>query len=280
MSYRFTPPEGRDSQTLHQVPARRAASRGEAPWIVGETRRREQLAMKTIRTTTIAAALIAMVMMTCVSAAVAAGNAQGLKASVEQGMERLVGAVIEAVGRIEASSEGEREEAVRAVVEDIVMPNVDTATIARRIVGKRHWANATRAQRATLTTMIGQWIGTTYARTIAGYSGEAVVLDHEATQMGSTKARIRFGITIGGKVTNMGFELGIDQAGERWMIRDLDVEGISTVRMQRANFRPVLAKRGIDGAIDAWEAMAAGGGAREGYAGEYHWAPVVINVVK
>ena len=79
----------------------------------------EQRAMKTIRTTTIAAALIAMVMMTCVSAAVAAGNAQGLKASVEQGMERLVGAVIEAVGRIEASSEGESEEAVRAVVEDI-----------------------------------------------------------------------------------------------------------------------------------------------------------------
>ena len=64
------------------------------------------------------------------------------------------------------------------------------------------------------------------------------------------------------------------------MIRDLDVEGISTVRMQRANFRPVLAKRGIDGADRRMEAMAAGGGAREGYAGEYHWAPVVINVVK
>ena len=38
MSYRFIPPEGRDSQTLHQVLARRAASRGEAPWIVGEER--------------------------------------------------------------------------------------------------------------------------------------------------------------------------------------------------------------------------------------------------
>ena len=38
MSYRFTPPEGRHSQTLHQVLVRRAASRGEAPWIVGETR--------------------------------------------------------------------------------------------------------------------------------------------------------------------------------------------------------------------------------------------------
>ncbi len=127
--------------------------------------------MTTIRTTTVAAALIAMVMIACVPAAIAASNADGLKASVEQGMERLVGAVIEAVSSIEASSEGEREEAVRGVVEGIVMPNVDTATIARRIVGKRHWANATRAQRATLTTMFGQWIRTTYARSIAGYSG-------------------------------------------------------------------------------------------------------------
>ena len=120
--------------------------------------------MKTIRTTTVAAALTAMVMMACVTAAIAASNAEGLKASVEQGMERLVGAVIEAVSSIDASSEGEREEAVRGVVEDIVMPNVDTATITRRIVGKRHWANATPAQRATLITMIGQWISTTYAQ--------------------------------------------------------------------------------------------------------------------
>ena len=236
--------------------------------------------MKTIRTTTVAAALIAMVMMACVTAAIAASNAEGLKASVEQGMERLVGAVIEAVSSIEASSEGEREEAVRGVVEDIVMPNVDTARITRRIVGKRHWANATPAQRATLITMIGQWISTTYARTIAGYSGEAVVLDHEATQMRSAKARIRFGITIGGKVTNMGFELGMDQARKRWMIRDLDIEGISTVRMQRANLRSVLAKSGIDGAISAWEAQAAGGGAHEGHAGGSQWAPVVLQIVR
>ena len=236
--------------------------------------------MKTIRTTTVAAALIAMVMMACVTAAIAASNAEGLKASVEQGMERLVGAVIEAVSSIEASSEGEREEAVRGVVEDIVMPNVDTTTITRRIVGKRHWANATPAQRATLITMTGQWVSTTYARTIAGYSGEAVVLDHEATQMRSTKARIRFGITIGGKVTNMGFELGIDQARQRWMIRDLDIEGISTVRMQRANLRPVLAKSGIDGAISAWETQAAGGGAHEGHAGGSPWAPVVLKIVR
>ena len=38
MSDRFTPPEGRDAQTLHQVLARRAASRGDAPWIAGEER--------------------------------------------------------------------------------------------------------------------------------------------------------------------------------------------------------------------------------------------------
>lgn len=38
MSYRFVPPEGRDSQMLHQVLARRVANRGEAPWIVGAER--------------------------------------------------------------------------------------------------------------------------------------------------------------------------------------------------------------------------------------------------
>lgn len=38
MSYRFVPPEGRDSQTLHQVLARRVAGDGEAPWIVGAQR--------------------------------------------------------------------------------------------------------------------------------------------------------------------------------------------------------------------------------------------------
>ena len=38
MSYRFTPPEGRDSRTLHQVLARRVACHGQAPWIAGEAR--------------------------------------------------------------------------------------------------------------------------------------------------------------------------------------------------------------------------------------------------
>ena len=38
MGYRFTPPEGRDAQTLHQVLARRAEDRAQAPWIVGEER--------------------------------------------------------------------------------------------------------------------------------------------------------------------------------------------------------------------------------------------------
>ena len=38
MSYRFTPPEGRDSQTLHQVLSRRVERHGNARWIVGEER--------------------------------------------------------------------------------------------------------------------------------------------------------------------------------------------------------------------------------------------------
>ena len=38
MRYRFIPPGGRHSQTSHQVLVRCAASRGDAPWIVGETR--------------------------------------------------------------------------------------------------------------------------------------------------------------------------------------------------------------------------------------------------
>ena len=38
MSYRFTPPEGRDSQTLHQVLARRGERHPDAPWLVGEHR--------------------------------------------------------------------------------------------------------------------------------------------------------------------------------------------------------------------------------------------------
>ena len=236
--------------------------------------------MKGTSTTTVATALMAVVMMTCATAAIAASDAERLKASVEQGMERLIGTVIEAVGSVEASSEGEREESVRGIVEDIVMPNVATATIARRIVGKRHWGDATPAQRETLTAMMRQWIITTYARAMAGYGGEAVELNHESTQMGSRKARIRFGVRVGGKVTNLGFELGIDKARKRWLIRDFAVDGISTVRMQRANLRPVLAKSGVDGAIDAWAAKTAGGGAGEADTGESRWAPVVISIVK
>ena len=38
MSYRFVPPEGRDSQTLSKVLSSRAASLGDAPWIVGDER--------------------------------------------------------------------------------------------------------------------------------------------------------------------------------------------------------------------------------------------------
>ena len=38
MTYRFTPPEKRDSQTLHQVLARRVERHPHAPWIVGEKR--------------------------------------------------------------------------------------------------------------------------------------------------------------------------------------------------------------------------------------------------
>ena len=38
MTYRFTPPDGRDSQTLHQVLARRVERHADAPWIAGEGR--------------------------------------------------------------------------------------------------------------------------------------------------------------------------------------------------------------------------------------------------
>ena len=135
----------------------------------------------------------------------------------------------------------ERRAAVRKIANEIF----DFTEIARRALG-RYWLPLSEAQHTEFVGLFEDLLERSYLSKIELYGGEKIVYSGE--RLDGDLA------TVGTKImTKHGTEVPVDyrlfKRGDRWMIYDISVEGISLVSNYRTQFNKIIQTNGYNSLV-------------------------------
>ena len=135
----------------------------------------------------------------------------------------------------------ERQAAVRAAVTDLL----DFTEISRRALG-RHWRPLSQAEREEFVGLFRALLDRTYLPQIKLYQGERVQFVGESVdgEFAAVQARV---LTRRDQEASVLFRL--HRPGERWLIYDVSVEGISLVANYRAQFDQIIQRASYQGLV-------------------------------
>ena len=130
------------------------------------------------------------------------------------------------------SKVGERRTAVRKIANDIF----DFGEIARRSLG-RHWQGRTDKEREEFISLFGDLLERSYISKIELYGGEKILYTNE--RMDAEVAVVSNQVT-----TKAGTEVPVDygqlRRGDRWLVYDISIEGVSLVSNYRTQFNKII----------------------------------------
>ena len=126
----------------------------------------------------------------------------------------------------------ERRAAVRKIANEIF----DFGEIARRSLG-RHWQGRSDAEHEEFVTLFADLLERSYISKIDQYGGEKIVYTGEKIDSENSVVSTKL-------VTKNGTEVPIDyrlvKRGERWLVYDVSIEGVSLVSNYRTQFNKII----------------------------------------
>jgi phospholipid transport system substrate-binding protein len=126
----------------------------------------------------------------------------------------------------------ERRAAVRKIANEIF----DFGEIARRSLG-RHWQGRTDPEHEEFVSLFADLLEKSYISKIDQYGGEKIVYTAEKVENDISVVSTRL-------VTKNGTEVPIDyrlvKRGERWLVYDVSIEGVSLVSNYRTQFNKII----------------------------------------
>jgi len=173
-------------------------------------------------------------------------TAQGGWAATAQ--EQLKGAIDRVVTTLESPAlkgdgkAAERRRAVRKIANEIF----DFGEIARRSLG-RYWQPLSEAQRSEFVGLFGDLLERSYISKIELYGGEKIIYSGERVDgdLATVSTKI---------ITKNGTEVPVDyrlfRRGDRWMIYDINIEGVSLVSNYRTQFNKIIQTSGYSALVD------------------------------
>ena len=126
----------------------------------------------------------------------------------------------------------DRRAAVRKIADEIF----DFNEIARRALA-RHWQALTDKQRAEFVSLFSDLLERSYMSKIELYGGEKIQYASERVEGETATVATRI-------VTKNGTEVPIDyrllKKGDRWLVYDVNIEGVSLVSNYRTQFNKII----------------------------------------
>ncbi len=186
----------------------------------------------------------------------------------------------EMIDALEAEREAVKDNPERlfTLVEEILVPHVDTETMARMVLGA-HWRRASEEQRARFTEQFKTLMIRFYVSALLDDPSELDRLLEQKdrliqilpTQHGEDERRARVRAEVRppeGPVVPVSFSLYRREAGDPWQVYDVNVEGISIIINYRNSFGSQISREGLDALIQElttrnqqlWEKAANGNG--------------------
>ncbi len=126
----------------------------------------------------------------------------------------------------------ERRRAVRKIADDIF----DFNEISRRALA-RHWQGLSEKQREEFVGLFADLLERSYISKIELYGGEKIVYNNEKVDGDSATVGTRI-ITKNG--TDVPVDYRMHKKGERWLVYDVNIEGVSLVSNYRTQFNKII----------------------------------------
>jgi phospholipid transport system substrate-binding protein len=126
----------------------------------------------------------------------------------------------------------ERRTAVRKVADDIF----DFAETAKRSLG-RHWAARTPEEREEFVKLFGDLLERSYISKIELYGGEKIQYVGDKIEGDTAIVQSKLLTKTGGEVP---IEYRMLKKGERWLVYDVVIEGVSLVANYRTQFNKII----------------------------------------
>src|SRR5207249_3491295 len=147
-----------------------------------------------------------------------------LKASIDQVIKLLDDPALKA--------EETRRPAIRQVADTIF----DFSEAAKRSLG-RHWQNLSESDRKEFTSLFADLLERSYVGKIEQYSGEPITYSGDTIDGDTATVKTKF-------VTKKGTEVPVDyrmlRRGDRWLVYDVSVEGLSLISNYRGQFNKII----------------------------------------
>jgi phospholipid transport system substrate-binding protein len=160
-----------------------------------------------------------------------------LKSAIDRVVSTLESPALKGEGKV-----AERRAAVRKIADELF----DFGEIARRALG-RYWQPLTEAQRTEFVSLFADLLERSYISKIELYGGEKIVYTGDRVEGDLA--------TVGTKIiTKNGTEVPVDyrlfKKGDRWMVYDVNIEGISLVSNYRTQFNKIIQTNGYNSLVE------------------------------
>jgi phospholipid transport system substrate-binding protein len=150
-----------------------------------------------------------------------------LRTQVDRVLKLLDDAALKAPDRAK-----DRRVAVRKVAEDIF----DFGETAKRSLG-RHWAARTQEERDEFVKLFGDLLERSYISKIELYGGEKIQYTGDKIEGDTALVQSKLLTKAGGEVP---IEYRMLKKGERWLVYDVVIEGVSLVANYRTQFNKII----------------------------------------
>jgi phospholipid transport system substrate-binding protein len=129
----------------------------------------------------------------------------------------------------------QRERLIRKALDE----RFDWEEMARRSLAK-HWSQRTEEEKKEFVRLYTGLVERTYIdKIVEGYSGEKIIYEGENIEKdyGTVKVKI-----VTKKETNIPVEYRLRTRGDKWLIYDVSIEGVSLVNNYRTQFDSIMVK--------------------------------------
>jgi phospholipid transport system substrate-binding protein len=179
----------------------------------------------------------------------------GADAEAEALVKRTAEDTLRTLERRRAELDG-NPTAIYDLVGNKLAPHFDFELITRSAVG-RDWNKASADQRRLLIKSFRELLVSTYAKSLAKYSGEQVL--YKPSRAGTRAGTVVVPTEVtGGGGPSIPIDYRMHKQSGSWKVYDLVIDNVSMISNYRGQFRATIARSGIDGLIRELQSKAAG----------------------
>ena len=149
-----------------------------------------------------------------------------LHAQIDRVLKVLEDPELKKEGRVK-----DRRAAVRKIANDIF----DFSETARRSLG-RHWQGRTQAERDEFVQLFSDLLERSYISKIETYGGEKISYLGDTVEGDQAKVQTKL-VTKNGDIP---IEYRMHKVGDRWLVYDVVIEGVSLVANYRTQFNKII----------------------------------------